>query len=447
MIRVAIVLLFYCALLNESVDSLAILSKRKSYESAKLLRTYPKSKEQQIVIRSRVLHKSDDCQILKEPRILGRAVDILCLDPQTVAEASKHLEANDIAHEVINDLKIDDQLEPETKEGHLSFEKYPSYDEITDYMKRIAKNHPDFVILTEEGETYEGRKLYLLKIGQSLVGDRTKAVYIDAGIHAREWIAPITSLYIIDRLVDRLSRGEDDVRTDVDYYIFPLLNPDGYEYSRLQDRMWRKNRAPPPSRSTCYGVDLNRNYDVVGYGVGATRDPCKETYQGAGRNTEPEVIAATNVVMRLKDVARVSLSFHSYGQLWLTSWGYKSQLPVDNDKMVRLGQKAAEAIKASSGREYTVGAAGLIFYPAGGASDDFAKAKAHIPYAVTIELPDRENGRHGFQLPASQIRSVGEEMWAAMKSVAEAALAEPLGRDVSASKEVARDKKEAKQSV
>jgi murein tripeptide amidase MpaA len=32
----------------------------------------------------------------------------------------------------------------------------------------------------------------------------------------------------------------------VDWYIIPLLNPDGYEYSHEVDRMWRKNRAPPP---------------------------------------------------------------------------------------------------------------------------------------------------------------------------------------------------------
>ena len=74
--------------------------------------------------------------------------------------------------------------------------------------------------------------------------------------------------------------------------------------------------------------------------------------------------------------------------------------------MTSLGDKAAKAIKKATGRDYKVGAAGKIFYPAGklfalriktgfcslifspgGASDDFAKARAHIPYAVTIELP------------------------------------------------------------
>lgn len=35
---------------------------------------------------------------------------------------------------------------------------------------------------------------------------------------------------------------------DLDWYITPLLNPDGYEYSRSSTdpeiRLWRKNRSP-----------------------------------------------------------------------------------------------------------------------------------------------------------------------------------------------------------
>ena len=46
------------------------------------------------------------------------------------------------------------------------------------------------------------------------------------------------------------------------------------------------------------------------------------------------------------------------------SWGYKSELAVDNEKLAKLGNEAAEAIKAVNGREYEVEtAAGM--YPAG----------------------------------------------------------------------------------
>ena len=52
------------------------------------------------------------------------------------------------------------------------------------------------------------------------------------GIHAREWIAPVTAFYLIDSLIDAFQQKKDPRITNVSYYIMPILNPDGYEYSR-----------------------------------------------------------------------------------------------------------------------------------------------------------------------------------------------------------------------
>ena len=166
----------------------------------------------------------------------------------------------------------------------------------------------------------------------------------------------------------------------------PMLNPDGYEYSRTQQRLWRKNRRQPSddaqNENECFGVDLNRNFDVVGFGVGASSQPCSDNYSGAFAASEPEVQAASGVVMRHRDRIRVSLSLHSYGtfvvlyflvayyyvifsgQKWLTSWGFTTQPALDNDKLIYLGRRAAEAMKRVNGREYEVEPAGAM-YPAG----------------------------------------------------------------------------------
>ena len=53
------------------------------------------------------------------------------------------------------------------------------------------------------------------------------------------------------------------------------------------------------------------------------------------------------------------------GQLWLTSWGYQTLLPVDDDKMRALGEEAVAAINKVNGRVYDVEAAGIIFPVAG----------------------------------------------------------------------------------
>lgn len=44
-----------------------------------------------------------------------------------------------------------------------------------------------------------------------------------------------------------------------DFYILPIFNPDGYEYTHTENRMWRKTRSPG---KRCVGADPNRNWDT-----------------------------------------------------------------------------------------------------------------------------------------------------------------------------------------
>lgn len=69
----------------------------------------------------------------------------------------------------------------------------------------------------------------VIKISSGGGGTRP-AVLVDGGIHAREWIAPAMVLYIINQLVEN-STANSALTDAVDWYILPVLNPDGYEYS------------------------------------------------------------------------------------------------------------------------------------------------------------------------------------------------------------------------
>ena len=77
-----------------------------------------------------------------------------------------------------------------------------------------------------------------------------------------------------------------------------LLNPDGYEYSRSTDRMWRKNRRKNEN-SKCVGVDLNRIFDK-GFGENSSDDPCQEDYRGPEAFSEPEARALRDYVLKLQ---------------------------------------------------------------------------------------------------------------------------------------------------
>ena len=79
------------------------------------------------------------------------------------------------------------------------------------------------------GHSFEGRVMTVIKISSGGSGKRP-AILIDAGIHAREWIAPTMALYIIQQLVEN-NTANSNLTGGVDWFILPVVNPDGYEYS------------------------------------------------------------------------------------------------------------------------------------------------------------------------------------------------------------------------
>lgn len=62
------------------------------------------------------------------------------------------------------------------------------------------------------------------------------------GIHAREWVGPATVLYLIDFLTQNVPSGDEDLTDNLDWYFLPVVNPDGYEYTWTNDRLWRRTR-------------------------------------------------------------------------------------------------------------------------------------------------------------------------------------------------------------
>ena len=59
------------------------------------------------------------------------------------------------------------------------------------------------------------------------------------------------------------------------------------------------------------------------------------------------------------------LNWFYTGQSWLTSWGYRTDPPVDNAELLQWGNEAADAIKSLYGTKYDVGSAGSTLYLAG----------------------------------------------------------------------------------
>lgn len=68
--------------------------------------------------------------------------------------------------------------------------------------------------------------------------------WFDSGIHAREWTSIATSLYTIDKILAEQAVNGSLMNRFLklyDIYYLVVLNPDGYDYSKTIDFLWRKN--------------------------------------------------------------------------------------------------------------------------------------------------------------------------------------------------------------
>ena len=98
-----------------------------------------------------------------------------------------------------------------------------------DYLSCLANKYPDRAQVFDIGISVEGRALKVIKIGKPRSNGSAKpAIWIDGGIHAREWVSPATVLYFINQLVENPASAENRFVVDqFDIYVLPSANPDG----------------------------------------------------------------------------------------------------------------------------------------------------------------------------------------------------------------------------
>ncbi|KAJ8302658.1 hypothetical protein KUTeg_019054, partial [Tegillarca granosa] len=311
---------------------------------------------------------------------------------------------------VINDLQKLIDIEKNSTTGHrearaahlISHTTYHTFNTISSYLDSVAAASNIAQVVTI-GQTTEGRPLKLLKVSSG--GTGKKAIFMDGGIHAREWVASATVIYLIDQIVFNQNRDSQvaTLLNHFDFYLMPM------------ERLWRKNRADADRFSffgSCKGVDLNRNF---GYhwnpDAGGSRDPCNDIYAGHSAMSEPETAALGRYLDSHGSSIIAYLNFHSYGEYWLYPWGYTSTLPTDWRDLDHAARAAANAIHGVHHASFTVGEDTRVLYVAAGGADDYAKGHA-------VELRPDDNSRYGFVLPASQIISSGQEIWAGLKAFA-----------------------------
>jgi carboxypeptidase T len=285
---------------------------------------------------------------------------------------------------------------------------YHSVETLEPDLRRLAAQEPDIAALVEVGRSLENRPIWALRLGERKQSDR-KLLFMGCH-HAREWVAVEVPYQLAAYLVSQA--GQNPVKqwlSQGEIWVAPMVNPDGHEYTRTQDRLWRKNRRPNPDGS--FGVDPNRNYGYM-WGIlnvnTSSHVPADETYVGPHAFSEPETRAMRDLIAQQR--FRGLITYHSFSQLILYPWGYKPdpvELPEDRQRLMKLADRMQKLIRGVHGVAYTAEQASEL-YPTAGDTTDWAYGEYEIP-ALTIELRPKTQAEGGFILPANQIKPTWEE--------------------------------------
>ncbi|KAL0871311.1 hypothetical protein ABMA27_005056 [Loxostege sticticalis] len=293
----------------------------------------------------------------------------------------------------------------------MDWNDYHTLDVIHNFLDDLEYDYPSICTAGSIGKSLEGRDLKMIKISNSETTN--SCVWIDAGIHAREWIAPAVATYIANHIVNNFDTLPTSV-TNKDWYILPVVNPDGYVYSHTVDRMWRKNRALV--RGQCVGVDLNRNFSYGWGGNGSSCMPNNAFYRGPAPFSEPESRAMRDMLVNSGISFKVYITLHSFGQVIIFPFAFKEDLCPDYVRLLEGATVMSKAIHEASGNTYKVGISRDIMYGAAGTSNDWSYGEAGIPFCYLIELRSR---KHKFKLPQEEIEETGKEILNCVKALME----------------------------
>lgn len=295
--------------------------------------------------------------------------------------------------------------------------EYLRYNEIIAQYEAWRAEYPTLITREQIGTSIQNRPIWVYRLTNPMSVLPKTGAFIQGGIHAREWISPPTAMYVFETMLrEGLSSGPGwQLLSRFELNCVPVVNPDGYEYTWTNNRLWRKNRRDIVG-STAFGVDLNRNYAKGWGGQGSSSNPSSETYRGTAAFSEPEVACIRDYLNNRTGALNFDfiIDYHSYGQHILYPWSYTFDPAPHGPRMNGVGNVYRNAILASGGVEYDVGQGSIALYIAAGSSKDFYY-DAYGANAYTVEL--RPSGSPGFELPPSQILPTIRENWAGFRAV------------------------------
>lgn len=329
---------------------------------------------------------------------------VAAVDYEKVAE----IEEQGFSVEVISDdawnVLAPESTRPPSKG---TFGSYRSHDAVEAMLRDMESSGVAKVY--DIGDSVEGRDIWAVRISDNPTIDEDEdepSVLFVGCHHAREWISVEVPLYLAQYLTDNYATNPE-IQSLVDnqqIWIVPVLNPDGYEYTRSTNRGWRKNRRH--NGGGVYGVDLNRNYGYNwGYDdEGSSGSTGASDYRGTAAFSEPETRALRDLC--LAHEFRSMITYHSYGGEVAYPWGYIWDSPPDRCRDRHMSDVMRDLMNEVHGAGYT---SDVYPYLTNGDTTDWTYGIFRMP-SITLELrPTGTSGGSGFELPENEIIPTCEE--------------------------------------
>lgn len=199
-----------------------------------------------------------------------------------------------------------------------------TYTEMENDIFKLTQKYPEYISSVPIGISYDARHIWEVIIGNP---QAPHAIYIQASIHAREWM----NTWMLMKQIEEILKSWDtpiaegvkigDIFEQCAVYILPMVNPDGVTISEmgiegirnevLRMNLYQMQGASNPTRwkANAVGVDLNRNFSVGWGNTINVHTPASQCFNGIAPFTEPEVWAVVAAFQQRKfDVA---ISYHS----------------------------------------------------------------------------------------------------------------------------------------
>ena len=162
-----------------------------------VLRTGKLSGTQTELLRD--LHVTSNLDFWKEAGPGG--ADLMVHEDQ-LESVTAWLESHDISHSVmvedVEELLQESRPSNGSARGTFDWSDYYPHADLNMFIQGLSDAN-DWASIIDIGKSYEGRDMKVLALTKA--GPGKPNVWLEAGIHAREWISPAVATFIVNKLV------------------------------------------------------------------------------------------------------------------------------------------------------------------------------------------------------------------------------------------------------